>query len=60
MSMERGDLWHRPPNLNRCLSKEGAELGPERGVPVRFNDPQGAVQQIRRHAASLAAIVLDP
>jgi glutamate-1-semialdehyde 2,1-aminomutase len=29
-------------------------------VPLRFNDPQGAVEQIRRHAASLAAIVLDP
>jgi len=29
-------------------------------VTLRFNDPQGAVRQIRRHAASLAAIVLDP
>jgi hypothetical protein len=29
-------------------------------MPLRFNDPQGAVQQIRRHAASLGAIVLDP
>jgi len=29
-------------------------------VPLRFNDPHGAVHQIRRHAASLAAIVLDP
>ncbi len=29
-------------------------------VPLRFNDSQGALQQIRRHAASLAAIVLDP
>jgi len=29
-------------------------------VPLRFNDSQGAVHQIRRHAASLAAIVLDP
>lgn len=29
-------------------------------VPLRFNDAQGAVHQIRRHASSLAAIVLDP
>ena len=29
-------------------------------VPLRFNDPHGAVHQIRRHARSLAAIVLDP
>lgn len=29
-------------------------------VPLRFNDPQGAVHRIRRHAASLAAVVLDP
>jgi glutamate-1-semialdehyde 2,1-aminomutase len=29
-------------------------------VPLRFNDPQGAVHQIRRYASSLAAIVIDP
>src|SRR3569833_385810 len=29
-------------------------------VPLRFNDVQGAVAQIARHAARLAAIVLDP
>jgi len=29
-------------------------------VPMRFNDPQGAVHQIRRYASSLAAIVIDP
>jgi glutamate-1-semialdehyde 2,1-aminomutase len=29
-------------------------------VPLRFNDPDGAVLHIRRHAGSLAAIVLDP
>jgi glutamate-1-semialdehyde 2,1-aminomutase len=29
-------------------------------VPLRFNDPKCAIQQIAQHAASLAAIVLDP
>jgi glutamate-1-semialdehyde 2,1-aminomutase len=29
-------------------------------VPLRFNDPHGALHQIRRHAKSLAAIVIDP
>jgi glutamate-1-semialdehyde 2,1-aminomutase len=29
-------------------------------VPLRFNDAQGAVHQIRRYASSLAAIVIDP
>jgi glutamate-1-semialdehyde 2,1-aminomutase len=29
-------------------------------VALRFNDSEGAVRQIRRHAGSLAAIVLDP
>lgn len=29
-------------------------------VTLRFNDVEGAVRQIRRHAGSLAAIVLDP
>ena len=29
-------------------------------VPLRFNDPEGAVHQIRRYASSLAAIVIDP
>jgi hypothetical protein len=60
MSMERGDPGLARRTSTGAFLKEGAELGPERGVPVRFNDPQGAVQQIRRHAASLAAIVLDP
>jgi len=29
-------------------------------VTLRFNDTEGAIRQIRQHAASLAAIVLDP
>jgi glutamate-1-semialdehyde 2,1-aminomutase len=29
-------------------------------VPLRFNDSKSAIEQITRHAASLAAIVLDP
>jgi glutamate-1-semialdehyde 2,1-aminomutase len=29
-------------------------------VPLRFNDPAGAIERITEHAASLAAIVFDP
>ena len=29
-------------------------------VPLRFNDPEGAMLHIGRHAGSLAAIILDP
>jgi glutamate-1-semialdehyde 2,1-aminomutase len=29
-------------------------------VPLRFNDAKGAIEQITLHAASMAAIVLDP
>jgi glutamate-1-semialdehyde 2,1-aminomutase len=29
-------------------------------VPLRFNDAHGAVEQITRHAAALAAVVIDP
>jgi glutamate-1-semialdehyde 2,1-aminomutase len=29
-------------------------------VPLRFNDPQAAVHQIRRYASLLAAIIIDP
>jgi hypothetical protein len=48
----------RPPNLKRCFSKDGAELGPERGVPLRLNDPQGAVQEIGRSCSTLCGAEL--
>jgi hypothetical protein len=58
--MERGGLGLARRTSTCALPKREPSSVLSEVVPPRFNDPQGAVRQIRRHASSLGAIVLDP